>query len=136
MIQSNAFISINADVFTDYNFATLLGAQPSQLGTLVLVENPDHNPKGDFEVSEARDNGPIEKPLAEEIKTRRMTYSGIALYTKKLFEELPEGKLALGPILKKHLSDGELSTIAYKGSWTDVGTPERLHQLNQTLNQR
>ena len=115
LIKSDEFLSINADVWTDFNFTQML-APLSKNGRIALVPNPSHNPDGDF--------------LLEGSK-QSLTYSGIALYRKQLFAEIPEGKQALGPILKKMVADDELETIALNAQWTDVGTPERLQELNQ-----
>lgn len=115
LIQSDEFLSINADVWTDFNFTQML-APLSKNGRIALVPNPPHNPDGDFLL---------------EGSNQSLTYSGIALYRKKLFAEVPEGKQALGPILKKMVADNELETIALNAQWTDVGTPERLQKLKQ-----
>ena len=146
LIKSDSFISINADIYTDYDFRDLLKSSLAKLGTLVLVKNPKHNPDGDFDVTIESENSNanlisdnlnignfnIETPKKA---NRRMTYSGIALYKKGMFAQLPEGKLALGPILKQEISNGNLSSIAHDGHWTDVGTPERLEKLSNSIKQ-
>ncbi len=128
LLRSESFISINADIYTDFDFAGLVNLEAQSLGYLVLVENPEHNPNGDFGVDQTGN-------FANELSSteKRMTYSGIARYQKELFRQLPEGKLALGPIFKTLIEQKQLDALPFKGSWTDVGTPERLAQLNKAL---
>lgn len=122
LLKSDPFLVINADIFTDFNFTSLLEIDANKLGRLVLVPNPEHNQSGDFGV-DSDGQFDMKSGLA-------MTFSGIALYRKHMFTNLPEGKLALGPIFKQLIKQERLSALAYHGAWTDVGTPERLAQLN------
>lgn len=115
LIHSHSFLSINADVWTDVDFTKFLNPL-SKKGRIALVPNPSHNLLGDFILDGSEQS---------------LTYSGIAYYQKSLFEEMPEGKQALGPILKKMVRDNDLETIALNAQWIDVGTPERLRELNQ-----
>jgi MurNAc alpha-1-phosphate uridylyltransferase len=114
LISSDVFLSINADIWTDFDF-TLMLTPLSKTGRIALVPNPSHNPDGDFLL---------------EGSNKSLTFSGIAVYRKNLFEELPKGKQALGPILKKMVIENELDTMLLNAKWTDVGTPERLEKLN------
>lgn len=118
LIQSDAFICINADVWTDFNFTKLL-APLKKAGRIALVPNPNHNPDGDFLLDHSEQS---------------LTFSGIALYNKSIFTNLPDGKQALGPILKKMVLDNKLETMSLDAQWTDVGTPERLAILNAAFN--
>ena len=105
------------------------------LAHLWLVPNPAHNPKGDFGLSPAG----LALNLPPEHPGPRYTYSTIGLYRRALFEppwcELPAGnpqgvKAALAPLLRRAMDAGRVSAELYTGAWTDVGTPERLAQLN------
>lgn len=122
LIKSDPFIAINADIYTEFDFAALLASGLTMSACLVLVPNPEHNQSGDFGVSSSGRFDPQ--------SNTRMTFSGIALYRKKIFSNLPEGKLALGPILKQMIKQEMLAALPYYGAWTDVGTPERLAELN------
>lgn len=120
------FILVNGDIWTDFDFTQLRNRQlKNSLGHLVMVENPAHNPGGDFFLGG-------EKLSLEE--GERLTYSGIGLYSPKLFVELAPGKRPLAPILRQAISNSQLSAEIFTGSWEDIGTPERLEQLNQKLN--
>ena len=98
-----------------------------KLAHLFLVPNPQHNPKGDFGLSP--------DGLALNHALNRYTYSTIGLYRKALFSGLPQGnptglKAPLAPLLRAAMDNGQVSAQLHTGSWTDVGTPERLAQLN------
>lgn len=130
LIESDPFLVINADIWTDFDFRTLLS--PLDLaGRLVMVQNPAHNPKGDFEVA---DNGflkLINQSDSTEGVTDSRTFSGIGLYKKNMFEHLGVGKQALAPVFRRLIEDAQLNALNYDGEWTDVGTPERLQALNK-----
>nr|WP_279343789.1 nucleotidyltransferase family protein [Variovorax terrae] len=96
---------------------------------LWLVPNPQHNPRGDF--------GLGADGLALNQAEPRYTYSTIGLYRRRFFDSLPYGnpaglKAPLAPLLRAAMDNGQVSAELYTGAWTDVGTPERLAQLNAT----
>ena len=110
-------------------------AASNALAHLWLVPNPAHNPKGDFGLSPEG----LALNLPPDHPGPRYTYSTIGLYRRALFEppwcELPAGnpqgvKAALAPLLRRAMDAGRVSAELYTGAWTDVGTPERLAQLN------
>jgi len=125
LLHSDPFLVINADIFTDFDFTSLAELDATKQGCLVLVPNPDHNPSGDFGID---DDG-----LLDMQSTSTMTFSGIAMYRKQMFVEMPNGKLALGPIIKRMSQQNKLAASVFYGAWTDVGTPERLAQLNSSV---
>ncbi|MET0310493.1 MAG: nucleotidyltransferase family protein [Burkholderiaceae bacterium] len=102
-------------------------ASGGRLAHIWLVPNPAHNAKGDFGLS------PEGLALAD--APVRYTFSTIALYRRAFFETLPWGnphgaKAPLAPLLRKAMDNGQVSAQLYTGPWADVGTPERLAQLN------
>jgi MurNAc alpha-1-phosphate uridylyltransferase len=104
-------------------------AASDALAHLYLIPNPPHNPKGDFGL---RPSG-----LALSRDAVQYTYSTIGLYRKALFASLPAGnpqglKAPLAPLLRAAMDNGRVTAEIYTGPWTDVGTPERLAQLNAT----
>ena len=115
LIKSDTFLSINADVWTDFDYTNILNPLQKN-GRIALVPNPSHNSNGDFLLDGT---------------SRSLTFSGIALYRKSIFSNLPDGKQALGPILKSMVAKNELETIDLNAHWVDVGTPQRLEKLNQ-----
>ncbi|MEO7547031.1 MAG: nucleotidyltransferase family protein [Ramlibacter sp.] len=103
-------------------------ADGGRLAHLFLVPNPPHNANGDFGL------GPDRLAL-NRMDGTRYTYSTIGLYRKALFASLPAGnpqgiKAPLAPLLRAAMDNGEVTAEIYTGPWTDVGTPERLAQLN------
>ena len=125
LLGDEAFLIINGDIFTHYDFKQLINLKLNAEAHLVMVENPDHNEKGDF----ALNNGWLEN-----IGNTRYTYSGIGIYSKQFFAGYPEGVTALAPILKEKMAQQKVSGELYKNAWTDVGTKERLQQLNEQEN--
>jgi N-acetyl-alpha-D-muramate 1-phosphate uridylyltransferase len=103
-------------------------AAGGKLAHIYLVPNPEHNPKGDFGL---RADG-----IALNQAAQRLTYSTTGLLRKALFDGLPAGnpeglKVALAPLLRAAMDREQVSAELYPGAWTDVGTPQRLHGLNQ-----
>lgn len=100
-------------------------AASNALAHIYLVPNPPHNPKGDFGISPAG--------LALSTDAALFTYSTLGLYRPALFKHTPAGqKAALAPLLRQAMQDGQVTATLYSGPWTDVGTPERLAELNAT----
>jgi MurNAc alpha-1-phosphate uridylyltransferase len=114
-------------------------AQSKHLAHLFLVPNPAHNPKGDFGLGPADEGAQACLNLPADHPGPRYTYSTIGLYKRALFEapwcDIPAGnpqgiQAALAPLLRRAMDAGLVSAELYSGAWTDVGTPERLAQLN------
>ncbi|MDO9438972.1 nucleotidyltransferase family protein [Hydrogenophaga sp.] len=102
-----------------------------QLAHIWLVPNPPHNPRGDFGLSP--------EGLAQNQADVKHTYSTIGLYRRELFEppwcEIipgnPQGTAEpLAPLLRRAMDAGLVSAELYRGPWVDVGTPERLSELD------
>lgn len=122
---SEQFLLINGDVLTDFPFARLVStplADNDQF-RLVLVDNPDHHPRGDFALT--RDLCLMTcAPLGDAPPC--LTYAGIGRYRRSLFEPLPEGRYALGPLLHAHIAQNQGRGLHYGGVWRDIGTVARL----------
>lgn len=130
------FIAVNGDVWTDYDFQQL-PPQPRGDAHLVLVNNPEHHPDGDFALCP---NG-----ILRNAGDRRLTYSGIGVYRASLFDdwrrvigdapgaERKPPRFKLAPLLRAAIAEGQVTGEHHTGRWTDVGTPERLAELDQSL---
>ena len=129
LIQSDPFLVINADIWTNFDFTKLL-TPLSHLARLVMVNNPDHNLDGDFGLSGDFGLPDSESALLNNSPENRATFSGIALYQKSLFNDLKEGKQALGPVFRKLIEQERIEGIKHNGLWKDIGTPERLAEIN------
>lgn len=119
------FLVVNGDVWTDYDFALCSTPLDTALAHLILVANPEHHKQGDFALDE---QGVVHQQGVE-----KYTFSGIGLYQPALFCNLPHDRLGLGAVLRQVMDQGLVTGSVYQGYWTDVGTPERLQQLNQQL---
>lgn len=129
------FLLVNGDVWTDYDFARL-PAEPAGLAHLVMVDPPEFAPRGDFYLSPqgliASDGEP------------RLTYAGIGVYRPAILQgwrehttvasadETPP-RFPLAPILRAHMPSGAITGERHDGRWTDVGTPQRLAELDAAL---
>lgn len=124
LLGPDPFIVVNGDIWTDYPF-TQLPEAPSGLAHLVLVPNPEHHPYGDFVLEDST------RVKAEGEK--KLTYSGIGVYRKELFEGCQAGKFPLAPLLRKAMANNQVSGEQHDGLWFDIGTPERLRVLDEML---
>lgn len=129
LLQDAPFWLVAGDVFMpNFDFPAADAqrfAASSALAHIYLVSNPAHNPKGDFGIAP---DGTALSRAAEQL-----TYSTVGLYRPALFKDTPAGqKAALAPLLRQAMHGGEVTAALYSGPWTDVGTPERLAELNTT----
>ena len=118
------FLVVNGDVFADVDFLSLKLQAPN-LAHLVMVDNPPQHPQGDFAMSAGK--------LAEDGDVR-YTFSGIGIYHPQLFSQVKKGEAAkLAPLLRKAMAEGLVSAEHHQGVWHDIGTPERLAELDAAL---
>lgn len=119
------FLVVNGDIFTDYPFAKLcVPREPTILAHLVLVPNPSQHPQGDFGLD-------AHSGLALAHAPEQFTYSGIAWFRPEFFAEVPQGPQKLAPFLRAAMARQQITAELYQGNWADIGTPERLAQVNQ-----
>lgn len=130
LLGDEPFLLINGDVWTRYPFQQLVDYQLGQdLAHLVLIDNPDHHPQGDFTLAAGRVKTGAESDA-------RLTFAGISIMSPALFEGLAPGKRPLAPLLREAMSRDQVSGEHYLGNWVDVGTPERLTLLDRQLSER
>ena len=134
LIDCEVFPVINGDVYTEFDFSMLdeamarLAAGHDRVH-LVMIDNPPHHPAGDFVLERGR---LVEPDPAT--ASARLTFSGIGVYHRDLFAATPAWqKAALAPLLRDAIAAGRASGEHFRGRWVDVGTPERLHQLDESL---
>ncbi|VAW65322.1 Glucose-1-phosphate thymidylyltransferase [hydrothermal vent metagenome] len=125
-LLSEQFLVINGDVWTDYPLDKIQSIQGEDLAHLVLVNNPVHNPEGDFALS----NGRLVKSEKE-----NYTFSGIGIYTKAFFESEKKGKYPLAPMIRHYIEMNKISGERYRGQWMDIGTQQRLSCLVDLLSE-
>lgn len=122
------FVVVNGDVYSDYPLASLVArarALPAGVHAhLVLVPNPPHNPQGDFALEDGRvDNG----------AAGRHTFSGLSVHTPEFFAGCAPGHFPLLPLWRQAADARRLTGEVYSGAWSDVGTPERLADLERAF---
>ncbi len=126
LLGADPFLVINGDVWTNIDL-TGLRLAPGDLAHLVLVDNPPHHPKGDFALAGGRvlADGPAD--------ITRLTFSGIGVYRPELFAGCTAGAFPLAPRLRWAMARALIGGTHHRGTWIDIGTPERLAELDRML---
>jgi MurNAc alpha-1-phosphate uridylyltransferase len=128
LLGAAPFLVVNGDVYTDFPLAQLARRahrlEPGVLGHLVLVPNPSHNPRGDF----ALDGGRISNDAAG-----RHTFSGVSVHRPEFFDGCQGGHFPLLPLWRAAADRRQLTGEIYEGRWSDVGTPQRLAELERAV---
>jgi MurNAc alpha-1-phosphate uridylyltransferase len=136
LLGDEPFLVVNGDVWTDYDFARLPTAMQG-LAHLVMVDNPPQHPRGDFHL-DARGR-------LHAVGDVRLTYSGIGLYSPAILDgwrdiigqaegvDADPPRFKLAPLLRHAMALGKATGEHHPGRWTDVGTPERLRLLDESL---
>jgi N-acetyl-alpha-D-muramate 1-phosphate uridylyltransferase len=137
--NSAPFLVVNGDIFTEIDFRNTVidmhalqanshaasGSVKNARAHLVLVDNPPQHPNGDFAI----DNGMLKNEGKE-----MLTFSGVGVYHPDLFAEIVKGEAAkLAPLLRKAIENNAATAQYYHGVWHDIGTPERLKSLDESL---
>lgn len=126
LLGDEHFLVVNGDICCDFDFSTLADLKKSIQAHLILVANPDHNSEGDFSLQDER---------VKNTGETMYTFSGIGIYSKDFFAEQQSGISPLAPLIRKKCEDDLVSGQLHTGRWTDVGTIERLQELEYQLNQ-
>ncbi|QPK61528.1 nucleotidyltransferase family protein [Methylomonas sp. LL1] len=122
LLGDEPFLVVNADIIFDYPLADLRD-KTIDLAHLLLIDNPPHHPLGDFCL---RPNG-----LLSEQGGTKLTFSGIGVYRPALFKTVSaEQPLKLRPVLEQAMQQGKVSGEKFAGLWVDIGTPQRLRELD------
>ncbi|MFW1760240.1 N-acetylmuramate alpha-1-phosphate uridylyltransferase MurU [Acinetobacter calcoaceticus] len=126
LLGTDPFILVNGDVWTTMDFDVLRHIKLNDdLAHLVLVDNPKQHPEGDFTLFDGRTF-----TFDQHVKGENLTFSGVSVIHPKLFDGLEPGKRPLAPLLKQAMQNQKISGEKLKGAWVDVGTPERLMELD------
>jgi len=124
LLGNEPFLVVNSDIWCDFDFSTLAELSADRQAHLVLVNNPAHHPEGDFALSDG---------LIKNTGQTMYTYSGIGIYHPDFFSAQKKGASPLAPIIREKCEQNLVSGQYHAGRWTDVGTVERLQQLEQQL---
>lgn len=118
------FLVINGDIWCDFDPAQLAPPDNSD-ALLVMTSNPDHNPAGDFNLQQGGTITPDGHNM--------LTFSGISLLNRRLFDGMVPGPRKLAPILRDAMTRKRVMGLHHTGQWMDIGTPERLRELDRKL---
>lgn len=131
LLGTDPFILVNGDVWTTMDFSTLLDIDlGDKQAHLVLVDNPPQHTKGDFILA-----NDLAYTFEQDQLGEALTYSGVAVLKPKMFVGLENGKRPLAPLLKQAMQQQQVSAEKMQAIWVDVGTPDRLEQLDQQIKQ-
>ena len=131
LLGTEPFILVNGDVWTTFDFSSLLDVNlENDLAHLVFVNNPEQHPNGDFTLAEGR-----AYTFDQNQQGENLTFSGVSVIHPKMFDGLENGKRPLAPLLKNAMLDGKISAEKMQAAWVDVGTPERLSDLDLQIRQ-
>jgi MurNAc alpha-1-phosphate uridylyltransferase len=145
LLGNEPFLVVNGDTFTEIDFkSTEMGFKSTalqanihagaghalKLAHLVLVDNPPQHPNGDFAIEfKSQSDGMLKNE-----GTQMLTFSGVGVYHPDLFADVVKGQPAkLAPLLRKAIDNNAATAQYYRGVWHDIGTPERLKQLDHSL---
>lgn len=123
LLGNAPFLVVNGDVWCDYPFSTL-PEKLQGLAYLVLVDNPEQHPRGDFHLAGSQVYATGEPKL---------TFSGIGIYHPDLFKTCTQAAFPLAPVLSTAMQTAQVTGEHYRGEWQDIGTPARLQSLDNFL---
>jgi MurNAc alpha-1-phosphate uridylyltransferase len=127
LITTDPFVVLNSDIWTDLQLDSLPDSIDGQ-GHLLLVDNPVHNPAGDFHLF---GQNVLNQPVGNSVS---LTFSGIGIYRHSLFNDSPRGRFPLAGLLRQAADENQLSGQHFSGKWIDVGTVDRLSEARRLAN--
>ena len=139
LLGDEPFLVVNGDVYCDINFSRFLALTVTN-AHLVMVENPAHHTSGDFSLlpSPACGRGAGGEGTQQVIYAngeQTFTYAGIGVFSPTFFADVKPGTvMKLRPLLDAAIAAGTLTGERFTGRWVDVGTPQRLSELDAEMN--
>lgn len=124
LLSSEPFLLVNGDVWCDFDYALLNDFKLNGLAHLLMVPNPEFNPDGDFALSDGQ---------LSQVGDNKFTFSGVSILHPNLFKDCQAGVFKLAPLLKTAMDNKCVSGQLYEGPWIDVGTPQRLQDVDELL---
>ena len=121
LLGAEPFLVVNSDVWTDMDFSRVPTLDDGADAHLMLAPNPAHHPRGDFG---------LEGDFVVAGEAERFTYTGIGMFRPQLFDGCAPGKFPLLPLLRRAIAARRLRGEVYRGEWLDIGSPDRLAQLD------
>ena len=127
LLGEESFLVVNGDVWCDWDF-TRAHALAGRLAHLVFVANPPQHAGGDFCL-----DSEIVRYASSQIGPT-LTYAGTGVFSPEFFATVPVGTvMKMRPLLDAAIAHGQVTGERHTGRWVDVGTPQRLAELDQEL---
>lgn len=125
LLGDDPFLVVNGDIRTDFDFGVFNDFSiNNKLAHLVLVNNPEHNPNGDFSIDDNQE-------LSFDLDAKKHTYSGIGIYHPRILDGVTDDIFSIVPLLKKGMQNKLISGLHYNGQWDDIGNIQRLVEINR-----
>ncbi|THB73195.1 MAG: nucleotidyltransferase family protein [Gammaproteobacteria bacterium] len=124
LLGEDPFWVISSDVWSFIHFDQVKIPENSH-AHLLMVGNPEHHQQGDFHLNE---EGWLEKQ-----GDNRLTYSGVGIFSPKLFHDCKTEKFPLRDVIFHAIDDNRCSGEVYEGPWMDIGTPARLAIIEEQI---
>jgi MurNAc alpha-1-phosphate uridylyltransferase len=124
LLGAQPFLVVNGDIWTDFDVTTLPALDAGADARLVMVPNPPHVAQGDFG---------LDGDFVVERDRDRFTYSGIGVFSPAFFHDCEPGRFPLRPLLSRAIAARKLKGQVHRGVWLDIGTPQRLAELEASL---
>lgn len=121
LLGNDPFLVVSADIYTDFNYHSLPKSIQGS-AHIVLVDNPEYKPQGDFALKDNR--------VSLLSHDSNFTYANIGIYNPQMFDYAPEGAFGLGDLLRSEIAAGKVTGQYFNGLWHNVGTPSDLETVN------
>ncbi|KTD13587.1 nucleotidyltransferase [Legionella gratiana] len=121
LLGNKPFITVNADIYTDFDFSLLKSSDVDSIHTVLVPKNPDLNHHGDFGIINQNQLSNIPKEY---------TLAGICCYHPEIFANCKQGRYSVTPIIRHHAEHHKVTAHVHKGMWFDIGSLSRLHAAN------
>ncbi|STY30955.1 nucleotidyltransferase [Legionella wadsworthii] len=121
LLGKKPFITVNADIFTDFDFTQLDIENTQAIHAILVNKNPSLNHHGDFGLmnqSQLTNANP------------EYTFAGICCYHPQIFANCKQGRYSVAPLIRQYAQQKEATASVYSGLWFDIGTIERLNAVN------
>ncbi|MGL5741323.1 MAG: N-acetylmuramate alpha-1-phosphate uridylyltransferase MurU [Legionella sp.] len=122
LLGDTPFITVNADIYTDFDFSQLQPANPQSLHVILVPKNPTMNHHGDF--------GLINQTQLCNTHPE-YTLAGICCYHPQMFAQYKQGRYSVAPLIRQYAEQSKATATVYQGIWFDIGSMERLQAANQ-----
>ena len=123
LLGPDPFLVVSGDVWTDLDLARV-HLEPDALAHLVLIPNPAHHPRGDFG---------LESGWVVDRDSERLTYGNVGIYRPEFFDGFAAARFPLIQPLRRAIEARRVRGELFRGQWCDVGTPQRLAELDARL---